>query len=273
MAVPGCPLPTFCTASMARTRTVSTALSSSSVQSRRAGIVLTGSPSRSDRWSAVGAGDARVPPSPSLLIGGVRLDPEFRTRSGPFQHRGTHLHPRQQRTPLVVRRPVGSRGRGLGRRAASDAPGPRTSLAAYVGLTKPRVIELLLLTTVPVMFAAAGRRPAAGPRRRDRRRWRAVGRLGLGAQLRLRPRHRRADASHPAPGAAAPHRLARARRRSSASCWGSWPRSSCSSGSTRCRRVSPWPPRRSTCSSTRCGSSAGRPRTSSGAAWPAASRR
>ena len=30
----------------------------------------------------------------------------------------------------------------------------RDVLAAYVGLTKPRVIELLLLTTVPVMFLA-----------------------------------------------------------------------------------------------------------------------
>ena len=33
-------------------------------------------------------------------------------------------------------------------------------LAAYVGLTKPRVIELLLLTTVPVMFYAARGVPA-----------------------------------------------------------------------------------------------------------------
>ena len=32
----------------------------------------------------------------------------------------------------------------------------RDVVAAYVGLTKPRVIELLLLTTVPVMFYAAG---------------------------------------------------------------------------------------------------------------------
>ena len=30
----------------------------------------------------------------------------------------------------------------------------RDILGAYVGLTKPRVIELLLLTTVPVMFFA-----------------------------------------------------------------------------------------------------------------------
>jgi heme o synthase len=33
-------------------------------------------------------------------------------------------------------------------------PGTRDVLAAYVGLTKPRIIELLLLTTVPVMFLA-----------------------------------------------------------------------------------------------------------------------
>ncbi len=32
----------------------------------------------------------------------------------------------------------------------------RDVLAAYVGLTKPRIIELLLLTTVPVMFLAQG---------------------------------------------------------------------------------------------------------------------
>ncbi len=38
----------------------------------------------------------------------------------------------------------------------------RDVLAAYVGLTKPRVIELLLLTTVPVMFFAAQGVPALG---------------------------------------------------------------------------------------------------------------
>ena len=32
----------------------------------------------------------------------------------------------------------------------------RDVLAAYVGLTKPRIIELLLVTTVPAMFLAAG---------------------------------------------------------------------------------------------------------------------
>jgi heme o synthase len=40
--------------------------------------------------------------------------------------------------------------------------GLRDVAAAYVGLTKPRVIELLLLTTVPVMFFAAGGVPDLG---------------------------------------------------------------------------------------------------------------
>ncbi len=40
--------------------------------------------------------------------------------------------------------------------------GWRDVVAAYVGLTKPRVIELLLLTTVPVMFFAARGVPPLG---------------------------------------------------------------------------------------------------------------
>ena len=40
--------------------------------------------------------------------------------------------------------------------------GFRDVVAAYVGLTKPRVIELLLLTTVPVMFFAARGVPPLG---------------------------------------------------------------------------------------------------------------
>jgi heme o synthase len=50
--------------------------------------------------------------------------------------------PRTMRTDSVVSRE--ERGR------------LRDVVTAYVGLTKPRVIELLLLTTVPVMFFAAG---------------------------------------------------------------------------------------------------------------------
>ncbi|GAW50438.1 MULTISPECIES: heme o synthase [unclassified Nocardioides] len=50
--------------------------------------------------------------------------------------------------------------------AAQQTEGPRPTakdvVAAYVGLTKPRVIELLLLTTVPVMFFAARGVPGLG---------------------------------------------------------------------------------------------------------------
>lgn len=39
------------------------------------------------------------------------------------------------------------------------SPGRRSRLAAYVALTKPRIIELLLITTVPSMVLAAGAWP------------------------------------------------------------------------------------------------------------------
>ncbi|GEP38220.1 protoheme IX farnesyltransferase [Nocardioides psychrotolerans] len=42
------------------------------------------------------------------------------------------------------------------------APGFKDVVMAYVGLTKPRVIELLLLTTVPVMFFAERGIPSLG---------------------------------------------------------------------------------------------------------------
>jgi protoheme IX farnesyltransferase len=47
-------------------------------------------------------------------------------------------------------------------RAAGAATTLRDVDGAYVGLMKPRVIELLLLTTVPVMFFAAGGVPPLG---------------------------------------------------------------------------------------------------------------
>ena len=46
--------------------------------------------------------------------------------------------------------------------APEDRARFRDVVAAYVGLTKPRVIELLLLTTVPVMFFAAKGVPELG---------------------------------------------------------------------------------------------------------------
>ncbi len=40
--------------------------------------------------------------------------------------------------------------------AGEATTGPLATVQAYVGLTKPRIIELLLVTTVPAMFLAAG---------------------------------------------------------------------------------------------------------------------
>jgi protoheme IX farnesyltransferase len=60
---------------------------------------------------------------------------------------------------------VGHRASAASSPDQARATGPATLrdvVAAYVGLTKPRVIELLLLTTVPVMFFAAGGVPDLG---------------------------------------------------------------------------------------------------------------
>jgi protoheme IX farnesyltransferase len=49
--------------------------------------------------------------------------------------------------------------------AQAGTTGPwrvRDAVAAYVGLTKPRIIELLLITTVPVMFLASRGVPSLG---------------------------------------------------------------------------------------------------------------
>jgi protoheme IX farnesyltransferase len=48
------------------------------------------------------------------------------------------------------------------RSAVSSWRGVRSTIAAYVSLTKPRIIELLLVTTVPTMFLAADGVPALG---------------------------------------------------------------------------------------------------------------
>ncbi|KQQ43814.1 heme o synthase [Nocardioides sp. Leaf307] len=65
---------------------------------------------------------------------------------------------------------VGQSASAAGQQGADPAGGAapdgratwRDVVAAYVGLTKPRVIELLLLTTVPVMFYAARGVPELG---------------------------------------------------------------------------------------------------------------
>lgn len=43
--------------------------------------------------------------------------------------------------------------------AIDSSPGTRSRLGAYVALTKPRIIELLLITTIPAMVLAAGAWP------------------------------------------------------------------------------------------------------------------
>jgi heme o synthase len=75
----------------------------------------------------------------------------------------THVH---HEAPLgaPVDGPIG--GPVVGPGELRERANPKASLKdvvlAYVGLTKPRVIELLLLTTVPVMFYAAKGIPALG---------------------------------------------------------------------------------------------------------------
>ncbi len=59
---------------------------------------------------------------------------------------------------VVINRPVTT--------PAPPAPGRRPAgalIRAYVALTKPRIIELLLITTLPVMFLAAGGLPPLWP--------------------------------------------------------------------------------------------------------------
>ncbi|MEP7081381.1 MAG: heme o synthase [Chloroflexota bacterium] len=58
---------------------------------------------------------------------------------------------------LTSRRPVPMRA---GRRATAVVPKPIETLRAYVALTKPRIIELLLVTTVPTMVLAEGGIPS-----------------------------------------------------------------------------------------------------------------
>src|SRR5204863_7221237 len=54
--------------------------------------------------------------------------------------------------PLEV--PLDSPGTALATVQAPERTRPRSKLAAYVALTKPRIIELLLVTTVPTMIVA-----------------------------------------------------------------------------------------------------------------------
>ena len=154
-------------------------------------------------------------------------------RLDPRRHRPERPHPPSARgVPVTHVDAVAPRLLPGGSTAAPAQAAWRDVVAAYVGLTKPRVIELLLLTTVPVMFFAARRRA---------RRWGWWSRPSSAARCR-RARRRRSTASTTAtstsrcaaPGAGRCHGTSsrRARRWSSASCSACCRRWSWPSGST-----------------------------------------
>ena len=181
---------------------------------RRAGVAVAHLLHRVHREDAAGVHRPLVEFGPVQLGHGV----PFRVCDRPSDWRG------RLAVSLVTR--------GDRLRAASDAPHPRFPVthvgqsasaveqpeptratfgdvvAAYVGLTKPRVIELLLLTTVPVMFFAARGIPELGLVVATVVGGTLSAGLRLRPQLRLRPRHRRADAAYPQTGTSTPHRLA-----------------------------------------------------------------
>lgn len=67
----------------------------------------------------------------------------------------------EPRTAVGVTAPVVAET-GPGAPAVGAVGGIRTRIAAYVGLTKPRIIELLLITTIPALFAAQRSVPPLG---------------------------------------------------------------------------------------------------------------
>jgi heme o synthase len=66
------------------------------------------------------------------------------------------------RSPLDETGPLPSETGILAQPAAVGTASWRDVVGAYVALTKPRIIELLLVTTIPVMFLAAGGVPPLG---------------------------------------------------------------------------------------------------------------
>ena len=163
-----------------------------------------------------GPGRRRRPPGPDPAR---RLDAD-----APPRARRDHLGPRRgarrrrrttRRGSTVAGRRPASGGAGPGRRRRRDGEaGDRATkgdtVRAYIALTKPRIIELLLVTTIPAMVLATrddpGHEPAEWFRLAvlDARLRHARGGLGQRDQPVPRPRHRPADDPHPAPAAAGP---------------------------------------------------------------------
>ena len=77
-----------------------------------------------------------------------------RIEIGPGQGRVRHaVEPSED--PRRLRGMTSASSLASGKSAADTSDGWRRRVAAYVALTKPRIIELLLVTTIPVMFLAA----------------------------------------------------------------------------------------------------------------------
>ena len=89
----------------------------------------------------------------------------------------------------------------IARRRRAGARGARP-LGAYLALTKPGIISLLLITTVPTMILAEKGMPVAVADLRDGARRHAGRRRRQRDQLLHRPRHRPDDAPHAGPAAA-----------------------------------------------------------------------
>ena len=119
------------------------------------------------------------------------------------------------RRPRSRRRVPPKPGADAGRRRPSRT---RSTLRAYFLLTKPRVIELLLVTTVPAMVLADGGAPGAVAHRRGARRRFDGGRWREHHQLLDRARPRQPDAPHPRPPAARRATSTRRAHWSSGSC-------------------------------------------------------
>ena len=105
--------------------------------------------------------------------------------------------------------------------------------ARYFQLTKPRVVELLLVTTLPAMILAAGGMPTLGADRRGARRRGARRGRGEHDQLLDRAGPRPADAPHRGTGRSRRRRRARGRARVRARARGRW-RSGCSGDGRTC---------------------------------------
>ena len=102
-------------------------------------------------------------------------------------------------------RTAGRRPSIRGRRDAGPGGSLRDTITAYVRLTKPRIIVLLLITTIPAMILAAQGIPSIGLMLATLIGGTVAAGLGQRDQHVPRPRHRRDHATDPEPAAPLAH--------------------------------------------------------------------